>query len=199
MSISTYEDLNTQGYKIVVLPVRIKRGTVGSAEIVSVKVRNFSEEETLTQDYQLSFKLKAEYLNPGNFNVAENSLSIWGAFLQSNPAPGHIHYINYDSSIGFTPSVEDYNLGVSATLDTQEHYFDFFVSFEPINDFGVNLGESNAEVIVDYLDTNHIAKSIRFSVKGTASIPVGVSNVDGIELELVSTLYTFDINSIKIN
>lgn len=199
MSTHTYESINSEGYVVAILPVRIKRGSVGSAKILSVKVRNFSTENLLSSVSDLSFKLNGEFINQAtDFNVLDGSLIIEDVFPIGAQDPG-IYNIPHDNSVTFNPPVEDYNLGVQATLNHDDHYLIFNVSYEPIHNFGVNFGESNAEVIVDYLDTNDLPKVFNFFVKGTATPASNLSGIDGVELDLVSTVYTFDINTIKID
>jgi|21_taG_2_1085346.scaffolds.fasta_scaffold09605_2 hypothetical protein len=187
----SYESVNEDGYKIVVLPLTIKRGGEDSVSITKIYVRNYSLTSVFSFEKQLNFKLKSSYLN---FNDDINLNA--GYEIVTDFSPASSYEILYDNSINFTPEIEDYVLGIKGDIINDEQFLNFLVSYEPIKEDS-QVGFHTAELVVEYYDIQDNFKT--FSILLEAScLSNNVGSVDGFELSSISSIHNSLVVDIKI-
>ena len=190
----TYERENEEGYKIVVLPITIKRGGESSISISKIYVRNYSETTILSSQQELNFKLKNSYVFSDNDNINLNPGSV---NLTTEFYPVENYMIPYDGSVNFNPIPEDFFLGIRGDIINDDQFLTFLLSYEPIKS-NPQIGNHTAELVIEYLDGNNVFKSHYFFVSGSC-VNTNAASVDGFSLNLISNIYGTGINSVIIN
>jgi|21_taG_2_1085346.scaffolds.fasta_scaffold07579_2 hypothetical protein len=206
----TYESQNEDGYKIVVLPLTIKRGGETSISITKVYVRNYSKTSTLNNADKFNFKLKAEnvlygedpfldtssglFSNPLDYDINLNpgSISVTTSFI-----PEEDYYINYDPSVTFIPPPNDFFYGIRGDVVNDEQFLTIRLSYEPIKD-NPQIGTHYGQLVIGYLDSDESYREFLFNIEGTCRYG-NVDSIDGFDLGLVSQVQGVSINSIIIN
>ena len=206
----TYESQNQDGYKIIVLPLTIKREGETSISIERVYVRNYSLTSTLNNADKFNFKLKSEnvlygidpnldtssgsFSNPLDYdiNLEPGSVNVISSYI-----PEENYFINYDSSVTYIPPPKDFFYGIKGNIVNDEQFLTIRLSYEPIK-LNPQIGTHNAELVIGYLENNTVYREFIVQVVGTCTRG-NVESMDGFNLSLISQVQGVSINNIIIN
>ena len=178
-SISSF---NSDGYQIMLLPLKIMSEGVVNVRIDRVYVRNFNEEGYLSPlDY--AFKIKEQYCDYSNTSNAIINMNYY-SFINSLP-----------ESFSSNDKI-DFLVQKQFNLTSEDEFFEFKISFEPISEV-IRYGNFTCDVVIDYTNVDSGgASQVSFQVNGGCSLKA-IKNIDGIEVN--SNDYELSINSKAYN
>ena len=190
---SSYLDTNSLGLQVAIFPLTIKREGENTIVINKIFVKNFSNSQVLTNINQLNFKLK--YNSYFELEDIESLpfISIHDSNYYTN------NFIPYDNSVNFEHDLTDFILGVYTEIQTDEQFFIFRTSYDPIGLNYANIGTHLAQLFIEYT-SNGISKQHIINLEGSCvSIKSPNANsLDGFELNLIASVHGKQISSIII-
>jgi hypothetical protein len=153
---------NSDGYQIILLPLKIKSLGVGGIKVNKVYIENNTTPAHNYVDYV--FKIKDRYCDYSNVSSVGDSMSYNSDYMSTIPEG-----LNH----------QDFHIEKNFTIEDTDEVFDFSVSFEPISAF-TTLGSFESTLYIEYNNVETLGGgTVILYISGECNQKL-IENIDGV-------------------